>query len=333
MSDDPFKTAEAEIKKWIEQIQALIKAFKEEQAKQQAKLAQEAKDALAAQRHEEMMQELRGIREGAAKLPDGPEKEALNNQIDAAEKQFGQEMESMGQDVDVSELNEVVGPDVESTFAPDVDTAALNEVAGPDVEGLFDGPGVEGAAEGLEQATEGLQEAVEGMQEAVQEGVEGISEAAESLGGGMSMGGMDLGGGGGMDLGGGGGMPGLGGGGGDGPMQAAGEKAGETIGAGVGEAGGKAIGGAIGSVVPGVGTAVGEEIGGQIGKQAGKEVGKQVGGAVGKAGDMAVEGAAKFKPGSVGDSLSKQGYPVQRAGGPKMGQQREQSVKIGGHRR
>lgn len=260
MADNPIETAASELQKWLDQLEAIFKAYQKEKAKMEAKLAQEAKDALSANKEmmrgeaekakfDSIMKELKEIKEGAAKLPDGPEKKALDEQINAAEQQMEQEVN--GPDVDVSELNEVAGPEVEDAFSPDVDVSELNEVAGPELEDAFE------AAEGVQ---EGLEEGVK----ALEEGLKGVTDAVQSIGG-AAGGGLDLGGG-----------------------------------------GAPAIAGADGGGLTKIGSSLGDSAGG---------------------------GAAEWKPGSVGEELKKQGMEIKRPGGPKIGQQREQAPKIGGHRR
>ncbi len=230
MQQDPIKAAEAEIKKWID----LIKQMFDEARKQAEKLAAEQKaigeKALAANKemmraeaegakHDELMKELKGLREKVDGLPDGETKTALSEEVGGLEEDAAR---LEGDGYDMSELNEIAGPDVEGVFsdAPSVvDVSELNEVAGPGLEEAF---------------SEGVGEAVEGLSEAVDELTEGLAEVADSAGKAISSvagGGMDVGalaqGAGNL---GGGGAPGLDLGGGGGGKQSVGESLGWTKG-------------------------------------------------------------------------------------------------------
>ena len=143
MADNPAETAAAELKKWLDQLQAMFKTYQEEQAKQAALIKEQQKEALLTQRHDEMMKELRGIKEGLEKMPEGPEKEAVGKEVADTEHQIEQAVD--GLEVDVSDLNEVAGPGVEEAF----------EAA-------------EGLQEGLEEGVKGLEESVKGVTDAVQ---------------------------------------------------------------------------------------------------------------------------------------------------------------------
>lgn len=66
MAQNPIETASDELKKWLDQLQKYYQFKIDEEKKAQALAKEQAKEALAAERHEEMMEELRGMREGKA---------------------------------------------------------------------------------------------------------------------------------------------------------------------------------------------------------------------------------------------------------------------------
>lgn len=78
MSDDPIKAASAELQKWLD----LLKNYLE---KMESLKIQAAKSQLEASRHEEMLKELKGIKEGLNKAPDGPGKDAALQAVKEAE--------------------------------------------------------------------------------------------------------------------------------------------------------------------------------------------------------------------------------------------------------
>lgn len=143
--ENPVEAAANELKKWIEQLKKIM-AMMEAQAK--AKVAEQKaigdkalaahKEMVAKTKHDELLKELKDIKEGIKNTPETPGKAEALQQAENLEKQAGLKE---GATVDVDDLNEVAGPDVENALKdPDaVDVDDLNEVAGPEVENAFDG--------------------------------------------------------------------------------------------------------------------------------------------------------------------------------------------------
>jgi small-conductance mechanosensitive channel len=89
MADNPIETAAAELKKWLEQLHAVFKALKEQEAKLAAEQKAIGEKALAANKemmaaeankakHEALMKELKGLREKVNELPECDAKKALS---------------------------------------------------------------------------------------------------------------------------------------------------------------------------------------------------------------------------------------------------------------
>lgn len=77
MADNPLETAADELKKWLEQLEKILNKMESD------KLAQESAK-LTAERHAEMMKELKGLKEQIGVNPDSPAAKAALKKIDAA---------------------------------------------------------------------------------------------------------------------------------------------------------------------------------------------------------------------------------------------------------
>ncbi|SKB05179.1 hypothetical protein SAMN02745166_04196 [Prosthecobacter debontii] len=77
MSDNPVSAAAEELKKWLEVLEKILN-------KMESDKLSAAKAKLDGDRFDAMLKELKGIKEGLDKAPDGPGKDAVSKDVDKA---------------------------------------------------------------------------------------------------------------------------------------------------------------------------------------------------------------------------------------------------------
>jgi DNA repair exonuclease SbcCD ATPase subunit len=122
MADNPIETAAAELKKWLEQLHAVFKALKEQEAKLAAEQKAIGEKALAANKemmaaeankakHEALMKELKGLREKVNELPECDAKKALSKDAGGLAAEVNK---SLGKnDATLDKINEI-NPDLKA---------------------------------------------------------------------------------------------------------------------------------------------------------------------------------------------------------------------------
>jgi small-conductance mechanosensitive channel len=122
MADNPIETAAAELKKWLEQLQAVFKALKEQEAKLAAEQKAIGEKALAANKemmaaeankakHDALMKELKGLREKVNELPDGDAKKALSKDAGGLAAEVNKSLSK--DDASLDKINEI-NPDLKA---------------------------------------------------------------------------------------------------------------------------------------------------------------------------------------------------------------------------
>lgn len=300
MSNNPIETASDELKKWLEQLQKYYQFKIDEEKKAQALAKEQAKEALAAERHEEMMEELRGMREGKTEakdfsssaidldeeyIPPAPEVEYdYESEVKEARK-FKEQLEEFPDGDEKAQLLREKGPEARKMFddykkqvedRPDslgkeVLLKELDEIDEMlDYEAYAQEHGIDGEEIELKQdvdaeTTGNFIEDAGDIADGLEDVVEGMEKAAEQL-----------------------------------------EGAAEQVGQGMQQAAGALAGGAGGA--PAVAAPAAAAV------------------------DVDAPQMKPFKPNSVGAALKDQGYPVKRPGGTQI-QAPKQNTKVSISRR
>ncbi len=309
MADNPIETAAQELKKWLEQLQKIYQLKIDEEKKAQALAKEQAKEALAAERHEEMMEELRGIREGKSE-GQGKDYSAPYEDLDEDWEPPEPEVE-YDYEKDVKEAREFKA---KLNEMPDGDDKAqLLREKGPEARKMFDDYRKQVEArpeclgkEALLKELDDLDQMLDYEAYAQEHGLDG--NELDALDGADDLDAGDMG----MDA------PEIGDPG-EGLEQAvegieqAADQAGEAL-----EQASKGVQQAAGAVAGGAGGA--------------PAVAAPAAAPAAPAAGVEAPAAAQWKQGSVGEALKKEGYPVRRQGGPRISHQRREQ-KIGTHRR
>lgn len=205
MSNNPIETAADELKKWLDQLQKIYQFKIDEEKKAQALAKEQAKEALAAERHEEMMEELRGMREGNSKgpadgmeydyetevkearefkeqfneMPDGDKKAEIlrekgpktREMLNEYRKQVEARPDSLGKEVLLDELDDIDQMLDYEAYAQEhgLDDPDVNDLAADDLDAgdiEVDADDLADLADDLEQAQEGLDQVGQGVQQA-----------------------------------------------------------------------------------------------------------------------------------------------------------------------
>lgn len=139
MSDNPIETAADELKKWLNVLKELLEKQQAMEAKQAAQQKAAESRALDQTRHDEMMEKLDKLGERLEKAETQEDVDGVKQEAAEIAEENGLEVEGPGverQDlighhrdhVDVSELNEIAGPELEDAFGEGVEGVGKESV-------------------------------------------------------------------------------------------------------------------------------------------------------------------------------------------------------------